>query len=390
MIKLKKVLSDFNFDNKRVILRCDLNVPITNGIIEDDTRIIESLKTIKYLIDKNAKVIILSHLGRVKTEEDKKDNSLYPVYLRLRDLLGDNVCFSKYTSGNKLKELVNTLRTGEILLVENTRFEDIDGKKESSCDLELSKYWASLGDIFVNDAYGVCHRSHASNVGISKFLPSCLGLLVEEEIEKIDGIIKENTSPYILLMGGKKTSDKTLVIESLIEKCDYILLGGGMCFTFLASLGINVGMSIVDKDNIPFCKEILSKYKDKIILPVDVKLKSEEIKDIDKLTNEDIAYDIGPKTIELFKKYLSTAHRVVANGPMGVFEEKEFTNGTRELYNYLSQNSIKTLIGGGDSISAINTLHINKNFYHISTGGGATLEYIAQGTLPAIEAIEDK
>ena len=390
MIKLKKVLSDFNFDNKRVILRCDLNVPITNGIIEDDTRIIESLKTIKYLIDKNAKVIILSHLGRVKTEEDKKDNSLYPVYLRLRDLLGDNVCFSKYTSGNKLKELVNTLRTGEILLVENTRFEDIDGKKESSCDLELSKYWASLGDIFVNDAYGVCHRSHASNVGISKFLPSCLGLLVEEEIEKIDGIIKENTSPYILLMGGKKISDKTLVIESLIEKCDYILLGGGMCFTFLASLGINVGMSIVDKDNIPFCKEILSKYKDKIILPVDVKLKSEEIKDIDKLTNEDIAYDIGPKTIELFKKYLSTAHRVVANGPMGVFEEKEFTNGTRELYNHLSQNSIKTLIGGGDSISAINTLHINKNFYHISTGGGATLEYIAQGTLPAIEAIEDK
>ena len=390
MIKLKKVLSDFNFDNKRVILRCDLNVPITNGIIEDDTRIIESLKTIKYLIDKNAKVIILSHLGRVKTEEDKKDNSLYPVYLRLRDLLGDNVCFSKDTSGNKLKELVNTLRTGEIILVENTRFEDIDGKKESSCDLELSKYWASLGDIFVNDAYGVCHRSHASNVGISKFLPSCLGLLVEEEIEKIDGIIKENTSPYILLMGGKKISDKTLVIESLIEKCDYILLGRGMCFTFLASLGINVGMSIVDKDNIPFCKEILSKYKDKIILPVDVKLKSEEIKDIDKLTNEDIAYDIGPKTIELFKKYLSTAHRVVANGPMGVFEEKEFTNGTRELYNYLSQNSIKTLIGGGDSISAINTLHINKNFYHISTGGGATLEYIAQGTLPAIEAIEDK
>ena len=390
MIKLKKVLSDFNFDNKRVILRCDLNVPITNGIIEDDTRIIESLKTIKYLIDKNAKVIILSHLGRVKTEEDKKDNSLYPAYLRLRDLLGDNVCFSKDTSGNKLKELVNTLRTGEIILVENTRFEDIDGKKESSCDLELSKYWASLGDIFVNDAYGVCHRSHASNVGISKFLPSCLGLLVEEEIEKIDGIIKENTSPYILLMGGKKISDKTLVIESLIEKCDYILLGGGMCFTFLASLGINVGMSIVDKDNIPFCKEILSKYKDKIILPVDVKLKSEEIKDIDKLTNEDIAYDIGPKTIELFKKYLSTAHRVVANGPMGVFEEKEFANGTRELYNYLSQNSIKTLIGGGDSISAINTLHINKNFYHISTGGGATLEYIAQGTLPAIEAIEDK
>lgn len=390
MIKLKKVLSDFNFDNKRVILRCDLNVPITNGIIEDDTRIIESLKTIKYLIDKNAKVIILSHLGRVKTEEDKKDNSLYPVYLRLRDLLGDNVCFSKDTSGNKLKELVNTLRTGEVLLVENTRFEDIDGKKESSCDLELSKYWASLGDIFVNDAYGVCHRSHASNVGISKFLPSCLGLLVEEEIEKIDGIIKENTSPYILIMGGKKISDKTLVIESLIEKCDYILLGGGMCFTFLASLGINVGMSIVDKDSIPFCKEILSKYKDKIILPVDVKLKSEEIKGIDKLTNEDIACDIGPKTIELFKKYLSTAHRVVANGPMGVFEEKEFANGTRELYNYLSQNSIKTLIGGGDSISAINTLHINKNFYHISTGGGATLEYIAQGTLPAIEAIEDK
>ena len=390
MIKLKKVLSDFNFDNKRVILRCDLNIPITNGIIEDDTRIIESLKTIKYLIDKNAKVIILSHLGRVKTEEDKKDNSLYPVYLRLRDLLGDNVCFSKDTSGNKLKELVNTLRTGEVLLVENTRFEDIDGKKESSCDLELSKYWASLGDIFVNDAYGVCHRSHASNVGISKFLPSCLGLLVEEEIEKTDGIIKENTSPYILLMGGKKISDKTLVIESLIEKCDYILLGGGMCFTFLASLGINVGMSIVDKDNIPFCKEILSKYKDKIILPVDVKLKSEEIKDIDKLTNEDIAYDIGPKTIELFKKYLSTAIRVVTNGPMGVFEEKEFAKGTHELYNYLSQNNIKTLIGGGDSISAINKLHINKNFYHISTGGGATLEYIAQGTLPAIESIEDK
>lgn len=387
---MKKTIKDYDYKDKKVILRCDLNVPIDNGNITDDTRIRESLKTINYLISKDAKIIILSHLGKIKTEEDKIKNTLYPVYIRLKELLNTNVYFSKTTRGKELEEKINNLQNGEVLLIENTRYEDIEGKKESSCNEELSKYWASLGDIYINDAYGTSHREHASNVGISKNLPNAIGFLVEKEITKLDEIINENTHPFIVIMGGKKISDKTLVIENLIDKCDKILIGGGMCFTFLKSQNINIGKSIVDDENIEFCKNIISKYSEKIILPIDIVTNNKEIKDIDNINENDIGYDIGPKTINLFTNNLHNAKRVVINGPMGVFEEPYFSNGTDAIYKYLKDNNIKTLIGGGDSAASVNLLGYSNSFFHISTGGGATLDYLSGKTLPGIEIIENK
>lgn len=387
---MKKTVENYEYNGKKVILRCDLNVPLENGIITDDTRIKESLNTINYLIDNGAKIIILSHLGKVKTDEDKRKKSLYPVYLRLKELLNTEVIFSEETKGKELEEKVKNLKSGEVLLIENTRFEDIDGKKESSCDNELSKYWASLGDIYINDAYGTSHRSHASNVGISRLLPNGVGFLVEKEITKLDEIINEKTNPFIVVMGGKKISDKTLVIENLIEKCDQILVGGGMCFTFLKALNINIGSSIVDDENLEFCKSILNKYRDKIVLPIDIITSNKEIKDITNLNNNDIGYDIGPKTINNFTSILKTAKRVVINGPMGVFEEPDFSQGTNAIYKCLKDNNIKTLIGGGDSAASVNLLGYNNSFFHISTGGGATLDYLGGKTLPGIEVIGDK
>ena len=386
---MKKTIQDYTYKDKLVIIRCDLNVPINNGIITDDTRIKESLESINYLIEKEAKIIILSHLGKVKTEEDKKDNTLYPVYLKLQEYLNTKVYFSKETRGKSLENLVNNLKNKEVLLIENTRYEDVPNKLESSCDEELSKYWASLGEIFINDAYGTSHRCHASNVGIARLLPNAVGFLVEKEITKLDEILNENTHPYTIIMGGKKISDKTLVIDNLIKKCDYLLLGGGMCFTFLKALNKNIGESIVDEDNIEYCKNILDKYSEKIILPIDIVTKNKEIKNIDNLNNTDIGYDIGPKTIELFNNIIIKSKRIIINGPMGVFEEKPFDKGTISIYETITNNNIKTLIGGGDTAASANILGYN-NFYHISTGGGATLEYLTGKPLPAIEIIEDK
>lgn len=387
---MKKTIKDYEYKGKTVLLRCDFNVPIDNGLITDDTRIKESLTTINYLLEQNAKLIILSHLGKVKNEEDKEKNTLYPVYLRLKELVNNNIYFSKETRGENLEKLVKDLKEKEILLIENTRYEDLDGKKESSCDEELSKYWASLGNIYINDAYGTSHRKHASNVGISKLLPNAVGFLIEKEITKLDEIMNENTEPFVVIMGGKKISDKTLVIENLITKCNKILIGGGMCFTFLKAKGYNVGSSIVDDENLEFCKNILDNYEDKIILPIDIITSNKEIKDIDNLNNNDAGFDIGPKTIELFKENLQSAKRVVVNGPMGVFEEKDFSKGTDEIYNCLKENNIKTLIGGGDSAASVNLLGYNNAFFHISTGGGATLDYLSGKNLPGIDAIEDK
>jgi len=387
---MKKTIKDYEYKGKKVIVRCDLNVPIENGIITDDTRIKESLQTINYLVDNDAKVIVLSHLGKVKTEEDKDKNTLYPVYLRLKELLNTNVIFSNQTIGRELEEKVLNLKNKDVLLIENTRHEDLNGKKESACDEELSKYWASFGDIYINDAYGTSHRSHASNVGISKILPNAVGFLIEKEITKLDEIMNENSHPFVVIMGGKKISDKTLVIENLIEKCDKILVGGGMCFTFLKSLGINVGSSIVDDENIEFCKNILNKYQDKLILPIDIVTSNNEIKDIGNLNDTDQGFDIGPKTIELFTSILKDAKRVVINGPMGVFEEESFAKGTSALYSCLKENNIKTLVGGGDSAASVNLLGYGDTFFHISTGGGATLDYLSGKKLPAIDIIAEK
>ena len=387
---MKKTIKDYQYDNKKVIIRCDLNVPIKDGKISDDTRIKESLESINYLIKNDAKVIILSHLGKVKTEEDKKQNSLYPVYLKLKEYLDTNVYFSKETKGPSLEKLVNNLKNKEVLLIENTRYEDVPNNLESSCNEELSKYWASLGDIFINDAYGTCHRVHASNVGISRLLPNGIGFLVEKEIKKLDEILNENTHPYTVIMGGKKISDKTLVINNLINKCDYLLLGGGMCFTFLKAAGYNVGASIVDNDNLEYCQDLLNKYNNKIILPLDIVTKDKKEISIDSFKNEDIGYDIGSKTIEKFTNILKKSQRVIINGPMGVFEKEPFAKGTIKIYETLRDNNIKTLIGGGDSAASVNELGFSNVFFHISTGGGATLEYLSGKKLKAIEVIDNK
>ena len=387
---MKKTIKDYQYKDKTVIIRCDLNVPIKNNEIEDDTRINESLSSINYLIDNNAKIIILSHLGKIKNEEDKINNTLYPVYLKLKELLNTNVYFSKELMGESLEEKVKNLKEKEVLLIENTRYADYPDKLESSCDLNLAKYWASLGDIFINDAYGTTHRKHASNVGISQFLPSAIGFLIEKEMTKLDSIMNESTHPFTVIMGGKKISDKTLVIDNLIKKCDYLLLGGGMCFTFLKSMNLNTGLSIVDNDNIEYCKNILNNNKDKLILPLDIVTKDNKIKNINEISDEDIGYDIGPKTIKEFTHILKDSKRVIVNGPMGVFEEEPFSHGTKEILQVLKENNIKTLVGGGDSASAVNQLGFANEFYHISTGGGATLEYLSGKKLPGIEAISDK
>ena len=346
---MKNTIKDYNYENKKVIVRCDFNVPIENGIIKDDTRIRRSLKTIKYLIDHNAKIIILSHLGKIKEEQDLKNNTLYPVYIKLNEILNTNVYFSHQTRGKELEEKVLNLQNRDVLLIENTRYEDYPNKLESSCDEELSKYWANLGDIFINDAYGTCHRSHASNVGISKYLPSAIGFLIENEIVSIDNFLNEKSQPLIVVMGGKKISDKTLVIDNLVKKCDKILLGGGMCFTFLKAKGLNIGKSIVDENNLEYCKKILLEYPEKIVLPIDIKLKDKKTKLISELEDNDIGYDIGKKTIKQYQNILKKAQRVIINGPMGVYEEKGFEKGTNSIYKILNKNKIKVLIGGGDS-----------------------------------------
>lgn len=387
---MKKTIKDYDYQGKKVLIRCDLNVPIKNNIITDDTRILESLKSIKYLLDKNAKVIILSHLGKIKEAEDLEKNSLYPVYLRLKELLPTNVYFSKEPRGEELEHLINNLKEKEVLLVENTRYLDYPDKLESSCDQELSKYWASLGDIFINDAYGTMHRAHASNVGIAKYLPSAIGFLVEKEITAIDNFMTDTSKPFVLIMGGKKISDKTLVIDNLITKCDKILLGGGMCFTFLKAMGLNIGSSIVDDTNLEYCKKLLKKYPDKLSLPIDILTKENEIKNIDKMNDTDIGYDIGPNTIKEYQNILKEAKRVLVNGPMGVFEEEPFSKGTKSLYQTLSDNNIKTLVGGGDSAASVNLLGFTDSFYHISTGGGATLEYLSGRPLPGLISITER
>ena len=392
---MKKTVKDFEFGGKRVIVRVDLNVPIKDGVITDDTRIRASLKTISYILGRGAKVILLSHLGKVKEENDKIKNDLYPVSVRLSELLGKEVLFSKETRGENLENMVNGLNNGDIILVQNTRYEDLDGKKESSCDLELAKYWASLGEIFINDAYGTSHRKHASNVGICEFLPSGIGFLVEEETTKLDSIMNEGTSPFIVIMGGAKVSDKIKVIENLILKCDKLIVGGGMAYTFLSALGCNVGSSLVDEESIDFCKKMMKLYGDKIILPIDhvvsTSLDSDitKIKNIDDTNSDEMGLDIGDKTIDKFISVLKSAKRVIINGPMGCFENKLYQRGTKSIYDFITENNIRTLVGGGDSASSVNKLSDSNKFYHISTGGGATLEYLEGKILPGIGAIDE-
>ena len=392
---MKKSIKDFDLYNKKVIIRVDFNVPTKDNKILDDNRIKESLKTINYAIDNKAKVILLSHLGRIKEESDKAKNSLSIVADRLSDLLGRKVIFSGETRGKNLEEKVANLNPGDVLLIENTRFEDLNGKLESGNDEDLAKYWASLGDIFINDAFGTIHRSHASNVGIANYLPSGLGFLVQNELEKLSLALDNPKRPYTVILGGSKVSDKIGVIKNLVNIADYILIGGGMAYTFLKSLGYNIGSSIVDVESIDFCDDILKKYTEKIILPID-SITSKQIdgesfiKENNAFASDDIGLDIGPDTIKEFEKILEISNTIVWNGPMGMFEYDKYSNGTKEILKYLSTLDKIVIIGGGDTASAAINFGYKNSFTHISTGGGASLELLEGKKLPGIEAIEDK
>ena len=393
---MKKTVRDFKLKSNKVIIRCDLNVPIKKGIIQDDTRIKESIKTISYLVDSKAKVIILSHLGRIKEESDKLSNSLKPVAVRLSELSSYKVNFVPYTRGIEVENAINNMQDGDIVMLENTRFEDFNGKLESENDVELAKYWASLGDIFINDAFGTIHRAHASNVGIASILPSGVGFLVEEEVKKISEALEKPERPFVIILGGAKVSDKIGVIENAVKIADYVLIGGGMPFTFYKALGYNTGLSIVDDESIDFCKKIYEENKDKIILPNDLIVatsisneSSTKLVDATSISNNDIGVDIGVSTLNKYKSILSNAKTIIWNGPVGVFEIPNFSNGTRKLVQMLSLSKAKIVIGGGDSISALNKFGFDNKNAHISTGGGASLEMLEGKKLPGLEAISD-
>lgn len=393
---MKKTIRDYNIYDKKVIIRCDFNVPIENGVILDDNRIIASLDTIEYALNNGAKVILMSHLGRIKESSDLVKNSLEPVAKRLEELLRRKVVFVNQTRGKKLEKAIKKMKVGSVLLIQNTRYEDLDGKKESGNDSELASYWASLGDIYINDAFGTSHRSHASNVGIASILPNGIGFLIEKELNVLEHSISNPKRPFTVILGGAKVNDKIGVIENLVKIADYILIGGGMAYTFLASHGYNVGKSLVDKENIDFCKKILDNYSRKVILPIDNLVANEisnnsyaRVKESDKIENSDIALDIGPKTIELFKEYLNKSKTVIWNGPVGFTEIKNFSKGTRAICDTLSKLDAVTIIGGGDTASSVINLGFKDEFTHISTGGGATLELLEGKELKGISIISD-
>lgn len=394
----KKIVSDLDLKGKVVLERADFNVPIKDGEITNDNRIVQALPTIEYIIEQGGKLVLFSHLGKVKEESDKEGLSLKPVAENLSKKLGKEVIFVPETRGEKLETAIENLNEGDVLLVENTRFEDLDGKKESKNDPELGKYWASLGDVFVNDAFGTAHREHASNVGISTHLETTAGYLMEKEIKFIGGVVNDPQKPVVAILGGAKVSDKINVIKNLVNIADKILIGGGMAYTFIKAQGKEIGLSLLEEDKIDFAKDLLENNGDQIVLPVDCKIAKEFSNDakitevsINEIPSDQEAMDIGPKTVELFNKELQGAHTVVWNGPMGVFEFSNFAKGTIGVCESIAKlEDATTIIGGGDSAAAAISLGFEDDFTHISTGGGASLEYLEGKELPGIKAINDK
>ncbi|KRL02987.1 phosphoglycerate kinase [Liquorilactobacillus capillatus] len=394
----KLIVSDLDVKDKKVLIRVDFNVPIKNGVIGNDNRIVAALPTIKYVVEHGGKAILFSHLGRVKKEEDKKELSLRPVAERLADLIKKPVTFVPTTRGAQLEEAINKLNDGEILLVENTRFEDLDGKKESGNDPELGKYWASLGDVYVNDAFGTAHRSHASNVGIASNMDqAAAGFLLEKEIKFLGNAVDNPKHPFVAILGGAKVSDKIGVIDHLLGKADKVIIGGGMTYTFYAAKGMKIGNSLVEKDKIELAKTIIEKAGDKLVLPTDSVIAEKFDNDVpNKVVDGEIpdgymALDIGPKSVALFKDVLKDAKTVVWNGPMGVFEMPNYAKGTLEVGEFLGTlTDATTIVGGGDSTAAVQQLGVADKLTHISTGGGASLEYLEGKTLPGIAAVSDK
>ena len=397
----KLTVKDVDLKGKKVLVRVDFNVPVKDGVITNDNRITAALPTIKYILEQGGRAILFSHLGRVKEEADKDGKSLAPVAADLAAKLGQDVKFIPgVTRGAELEAAVNALEDGQVLLVENTRFEDVDGKKESKNDPELGKYWASLGDgIFVNDAFGTAHRAHASNVGISANVEKAVaGFLLENEIAYIQEAVETPERPFVAILGGSKVSDKIGVIENLLEKADKVLIGGGMTYTFYKAQGIEIGNSLVEEDKLDVAKALLEKANGKLILPVDSKEANAfadytEVKDTEGEAVDPgfLGLDIGPKSIAEFDKALTGAKTVVWNGPMGVFENPDFQAGTIGVMDAIvKQPGVKSIIGGGDSAAAAINLGRADKFSWISTGGGASMELLEGKELPGLAALTDK
>ena len=397
----KLTVKDVDLKGKKVLVRVDFNVPVKDGVITNDNRITAALPTIKYILEQGGRAILFSHLGRVKEEADKEGKSLAPVAADLAAKLGQDVKFIPgVTRGAELEAAVNALEDGQVLLVENTRFEDVDGKKESKNDPELGKYWASLGDgIFVNDAFGTAHRAHASNVGISANVDKAVaGFLLENEIAYIKEAVETPERPFVAILGGSKVSDKIGVIENLLAKADKVLIGGGMTYTFYKAQGIEIGNSLVEEDKLDVAKALLEKSNGKLILPVDSKEANAfadytEVKDTEGEAVDPgfLGLDIGPKSIAEFDKALTGAKTVVWNGPMGVFENPDFQAGTIGVMDAIvKQPGVKSIIGGGDSAAAAINLGRADKFSWISTGGGASMELLEGKELPGLAALTYK
>jgi phosphoglycerate kinase len=394
----KKIVRDLNVEGKKVLIRVDFNVPMKDGVITDDNRIVQALPTIQDVVNRKGKLILFSHLGRVKTEEDKAGKSLAPVAAKLAEHLGQEVTFVPFTRGPELEAAIAALNEGDILMFENTRFEDIDGKKESKNDPELGKYWASLGDVFVNDAFGTAHRSHASNVGIAANIDEvAAGYLLEKEIKFIGGVVEAPERPFYAILGGAKVGDKIGVIENLLKIADKILIGGGMSYTFFKQMGYEIGTSICEDDKLDLAKELLEKAQGKLILPVDLKVTKEfsndseiRIAKFDDVHPDEMGLDAGPETIKLYADILKDAKTVVWNGPVGVFEFSNFAGGTIGVCETLAHlKGATTIIGGGDSAAAAISLGYADDFTHISTGGGASLEYLEGKVLPGVACVDE-
>lgn len=397
----KLTVKDVDLKGKKVLVRVDFNVPVKDGVITNDNRITAALPTIKYILEQGGRAILFSHLGRVKEEADKEGKSLAPVAADLAAKLGQDVAFLPgVTRGAELEAAINALEDGQVLLVENTRFEDVDGKKESKNDPELGKYWASLGDgIFVNDAFGTAHRAHASNVGISANVEKAVaGFLLENEIAYIQEAVEAPERPFVAILGGSKVSDKIGVIENLLEKADKVLIGGGMTYTFYKAQGIEIGNSLVEEDKLDVAKSLLEKANGKLILPVDSKEANAfadytEVKDTEGEAVDPgfLGLDIGPKSIAKFDEALTGAKTVVWNGPMGVFENPDFQAGTIGVMDAIvKQPGVKSIIGGGDSAAAAINLGRADKFSWISTGGGASMELLEGKVLPGLAALTEK
>ncbi|MFV8472777.1 phosphoglycerate kinase [Mycoplasma sp. SH20] len=394
---MKKTIDDLNLKGKKVLVRVDFNVPVKNGVITSTKRIVSALPTINKIIAEGGKVILFSHLGRIKSAEDLASKTLRPVAVELANELQRPVTFVPETRGELLEKTVANMQPGDVVLVENTRFEDLNDKAESKNNPELGAYWASLGDVFINDAFGTGHRAHASNVGISSNIKeSALGYLMQKEVESLNKVITNPEHPYVAIIGGAKVSDKIQVLENLAKIADKMIIGGAMAYTFMVAKGESAGTSLVENDYVELAKEFLAKYGDKVILPVDHAC-AKEFKDVEPEIQEGsikdgyMGLDLGPKSIENIKNALKDAKTVVWNGPMGVAEFVNYEKGTLAVCESIAQlKGAYSVVGGGDSVAAVEKLGMEDKFTHVSTGGGASLELLQGLKLPGVEAVQDK